>query len=49
MEELLDLAVRHEMGHGLCGEVVEEKADRTATLLREGQRISCQGTLAALN
>jgi hypothetical protein len=21
MEELLDLAVRHEMGHGLCGEV----------------------------
>jgi hypothetical protein len=46
MDELLDLAVRHEMGHGLCNEKDEENASRAAALLREGKPVSCDGNWA---
>jgi hypothetical protein len=35
MPELLDLAIRHEMGHALCNERDEAAAKRTAQLLLE--------------
>ena len=42
IEELLDLAVRHEMGHALCNELNESQADRIATMLRQRKPISCE-------
>jgi len=41
---LLDLAVRHEMGHALCNDASERNADRVARLLEEKKTISCEGT-----
>jgi hypothetical protein len=41
---LLDLAVRHELGHALCGEENERQADRVARLLQEKQTVACKGT-----
>jgi hypothetical protein len=41
---LLDLAVRHELGHALCGEDNERQADRVARLLQMKQPVSCKGT-----
>jgi hypothetical protein len=51
IEELLDLAVRHELGHALCGERDEGQADRVAAvLLREGKRFSsCDRDFSAKN
>jgi hypothetical protein len=41
---LLDLAVRHELGHALCGEENEWQADRVAHLLERKQAVICKGT-----
>ena len=39
MSDLLDVAVRHELGHALCSEANEENADRVARLLKMGKTI----------
>ena len=36
IEKLLDYAISHELGHALCNERNEAKADRAAKLIREG-------------
>ena len=41
---LLDLAVRHELGHALCNDANERNADRVARLLEEKKTICCEGT-----
>ena len=40
-ESLLDLAIRHELGHAFCGDTNEVKADRVARLLEQRKPISC--------
>ena len=42
MENLLNFAIAHELGHALCNEKDEEKANRTAKLLREGVLPNCE-------
>jgi len=42
-DSLLDLAVRHELGHALCTEENEWKADRVARLLEQRQPVACEG------
>ena len=44
MRDLLDLAIRHELGHALCNDANERNADRVAKLLEQGKTISCQAT-----
>jgi hypothetical protein len=44
IEDLLDLAIRHEFAHALCSEPNEAKADRTAIALKTGGVLSCQTT-----
>jgi len=39
---LLDLAVRHELGHALCGEEKEREAARVAGLLAKKQPVTCK-------
>ena len=39
---LLDLAIRHELGHALCNDANEPNADRVARLLEEKKTVSCQ-------
>jgi hypothetical protein len=39
---LLDLAIRHELGHALCNDANERNADRVANLLEQRKTISCQ-------
>src|ERR1700747_1493681 len=46
-ERLLDLAIRHELGHVLCDEPSEEEADRVAGVLEEENPISCRAQVAA--
>jgi len=46
-ERLLDLAIRHELGHALCDEPSEEEADRVAGLLEQQSPISCRAQVAA--
>lgn len=41
LENLLDLAVRHELGHALCNERNEAQADRIAAMLQKKKPISC--------
>jgi hypothetical protein len=41
IEDLLDLAVRHELGHALCNERNEAQADRIAAVLQKRKPISC--------
>jgi hypothetical protein len=41
LPNLLDLAIAHEMGHVLCNEKDESKAERVARMLREGKPSSC--------
>ena len=38
---LLDLAIRHEMGHALCNDSDELAAQRTAVLLQSGESPAC--------
>lgn len=40
--DLLDLAIRHELGHALCNDVNERNADRVAGLLEKGRPVSCE-------
>jgi hypothetical protein len=42
-DSLLDLAVRHELGHALCTEQNERKADRVARLLEQKKPFTCEG------
>jgi hypothetical protein len=41
---LLDLAVRHELGHAFCNDANEWKAERIARLLEERKSVSCGAT-----
>ena len=40
--QLRDLAVTHELGHALCNERNERRADAYGRLLREGQTVICK-------
>jgi hypothetical protein len=40
-EALLDLAVRHELGHALCNDSSEHNAERVAKLLEQRKPVSC--------
>jgi hypothetical protein len=42
MDELLKLAVTHELGHVLCNEKDERKADAYGEELRRGIAVSCR-------
>jgi hypothetical protein len=46
-EKLLDLAIRHELGHALCDEPSEVEANRVADLLEQKRPISCRARVAA--
>ena len=43
-DDLLDLAVRHELGHALCNDESERNADLAAGLLKNGQPLTCKGS-----
>ena len=45
--DLLDLAIRHEMGHALCNDTNERNADRVAKLLEKGKLVSCEAKAEA--
>jgi hypothetical protein len=47
MENLLDFAIAHELGHALCNEKDEGKAIRAAKSLREGVTPNCEVQLQA--
>jgi len=42
VEDLLDLAIRHELAHALCNRGDESKADRAAIALKNGTPLSCR-------
>lgn len=42
-ENLLDFAIRHELGHAFCNDTSEGRADRVARLLEQKKPISCKG------
>jgi Zn-dependent peptidase ImmA (M78 family) len=42
MDDLLNLAVTHELGHALCNERNERKADANGEQLRKGQPVQCK-------
>jgi hypothetical protein len=44
---LLDLAVRHELGHALCNDANERKAERLARLLEQRKPVSCKAKVGA--
>jgi hypothetical protein len=46
ISDLRDLAIRHEIGHALCGESDELAATRIAGLLRAGRPVSCAAAAA---
>ena len=46
-DRLLDLAVRHELGHALCNNASEWKADRVARLLEQRKQVSCETNTGA--
>jgi hypothetical protein len=46
-DELLELAVAHELAHVLCNETSEVKANRAARTLLDGELLSCEVTTAA--
>jgi hypothetical protein len=41
LDALLDVAIRHEMGHALCNDPSERSADRVADMLEQGKTIQC--------
>jgi hypothetical protein len=47
IDDLLELAVTHELAHVLCNEPSEAKANRAARTLLEGKPLSCEVRLAA--
>jgi len=44
---LLDLAIRHELGHALCNDANERNADRVARLLEQRKPVSCEAKAEA--
>ena len=42
IEDLLDLAIRHELAHALCNDPDETKADLAATALKNRKPVSCR-------
>jgi hypothetical protein len=42
IEDLLDLAIRHELAHALCNESDETKVNRVAIALKNGKPFACQ-------
>jgi hypothetical protein len=42
LQDLLDFAVAHELGHALCNEKDEAKANRVARLLQSQQPFACE-------
>jgi hypothetical protein len=42
IDDLLDLAIRHELAHALCNERDESKTDREAIALKNGMPLSCR-------
>jgi hypothetical protein len=42
IDQLLDFAVTHELGHALCNQRDERKADAYGQQLREGQTVICK-------
>jgi hypothetical protein len=42
MENLLNFAIAHELGHSLCNEMDEGKANRAAEFLRKGVSPNCE-------
>ena len=42
IEDLFDLAIRHELAHALCNDPDETKAERAATALKNGTPLSCR-------
>lgn len=46
---LLDLAVRHELGHAFCRDVTEPGANRVARLLDEKKSVTCGVSSAVIN
>ena len=46
-DDLLALAVTHELGHVVCNETSEVKANRAARTLLEGKPVSCEVRLVA--
>jgi hypothetical protein len=42
IEDLLDLAIRHELAHALCNDPDETKAERAAIALKNGTPLSCR-------
>jgi hypothetical protein len=42
VENLLDLAIRHELAHAWCNDPDETKANRTAIALKDGTPLSCR-------
>jgi hypothetical protein len=46
-DDLLDLAVAHELAHVLCNEPSEAKARRRAKALQEGKPLSCEARVTA--
>ena len=45
--DLLDLAIRHELGHALCNDPSEQNADRVARLLEQRKPVSCEAKAEA--
>jgi len=41
IEDLLDLAIRHEFAHALCNDRDETRAERAAVALKDGMPLSC--------
>jgi hypothetical protein len=41
IEDLLDLAIRHELAHALCNDPDETKTERAAVALKNGTSLSC--------
>jgi len=46
--DLLDLAIRHELGHALCNDANERNADRVARLLEKGRPVFCEAKAEAI-
>jgi len=42
IEDLFDLAIRHELAHALCNDPDETKADRAAMALKDATPLSCR-------
>jgi hypothetical protein len=43
-DDLLDLAVRHELGHAFCNDESERNADLAARRLEKGKPLACKGS-----